>query len=49
MAKADALRNVAATLRSAEQVARLIQKAEVEETKAKGFLKQAETLSKSDL
>ncbi len=48
MARADALRNVAATLRSEEQGVRFIQRAETEEKKAKEFLRQAESFAKSD-
>ncbi len=46
MAKAEALRNIAATLRSEEDAARFIQRAKVEEDRAKGLLREAEVLEK---
>lgn len=49
MAKAEALRHLAATQRTEEDADRFIQRAEAEEAKAKGYLKQAEILEKVDL
>ena len=48
MAKAEALRNVAATQRNEQDSARFLQKAQAEEEKAKDYLKQAEILEQSD-
>jgi hypothetical protein len=49
LAKADALRNVAATQRNQEDAARFIQRAEAEEDKAREYLKQIEVLEQSEL
>lgn len=49
MAKAEALRHLAATQRTAEEADRFVKRAEAEEAKAKGYLKQAEILEKADL
>ena len=48
MARAEALRNIAASQRNEEDAARFIQRAKVEEDRAKEFMKQAEDLAKSD-
>jgi hypothetical protein len=48
-AKADALRNLAATQRNEQDSAHFIQRAQLEEDKAKGILKQIEILEKSEL
>ena len=49
IAKADALRNLAAAQRNEEDAARFVKRAEAEEEKAKGYLKQAQSLANSDL
>lgn len=49
LAKAEALRNLAATQRNQEDAARFILRAEAEEEKARGYLKQIEALEKSEL
>ena len=49
LAKADALRNIAATQRNQEDAARFIQRAEAEEEKARGYLQQIEALEESEL
>ena len=49
LANADALRNIAATQRNQEDAARFIQRAEAEEEKARGYLKQIEALENSEL
>ena len=48
MARAEALRNIAASQRNEEDAARFIQRAKMEEDRAKEFMKQAEDLAKSD-
>jgi hypothetical protein len=47
MSKAEALRNIAATQHGEEDAARFIRRAEAEEDRAKGFLREAEILEKS--
>ena len=49
VAKAEALRNLAATQHSEQDAARFTQKAQVEEDKAQGYLRQIKTLERSDL
>ena len=46
IAKAEALRNLAATQRSEQDAARFIKRAEAEEDKARDYLKQAEILER---
>jgi len=48
-AKAEALRNIAATQHNREDVVRFIQRAEAEEEKAREYLKVIEVLEKSEL
>jgi hypothetical protein len=48
MARAEALRNIAASQRNEEDAARFIQRAKMEEDRAKEFMKQAKDLAKSD-
>ena len=48
-AKADALRNLAASQRNQRDALRFIQRAEAEETKAKELLKQMKALERSKL
>jgi hypothetical protein len=48
MAKAEALRNVAATQRDEQEAARFLEKANLEEARAKDYLSQAEKLEQSD-
>ena len=49
MAKAEALRHLAATQHTEEDADRFIKRAEAEEAKAKGYLKQAQILEQADL
>ena len=47
-AKADELRNIAATQRKKEDAERFAKRAEVEEEKARGYLKQIEILERAE-